>query len=264
MPTLHVAHSPDSDDAFMFWALAAEKIDTEDRRYIHELADIETLNQRAMKGELEITAVSFHAYSHLADTYALLPHGGSLGDNYGPRIVSRDDKPDDVHAALQGKRIAIPGLLTTAYLTLRLFQPDFKPVVVPFDQIEDAVDRGGNSSTAEPRPTRRSSGGAPRAGREGAFHGLVRAQVVAGTQGEIPTQGLRARGQAASVQPQDVDPPSKASAISRVQASTTPWPPRTRPSPGYFNGMSRRSRKCISAPSDWRQILPGITSQPQA
>ena len=77
MPTLHVAHSPDSDDAFMFWALAAEKIDTEDRRYIHELADIETLNQRAMKGELEITAVSFHAYSHLADTYALLPHGGS-------------------------------------------------------------------------------------------------------------------------------------------------------------------------------------------
>ncbi len=142
MPTLHVAHSPDSDDAFMFWALAAEKIDTEDRRYIHELADIETLNQRAMKGELEITAVSFHAYSHLADTYALLPHGGSLGDNYGPRIVSRHHRPDDVHAALQGKRIAIPGLLTTAYLTLRLFQPDFEPVVVPFDQIEDAVDRG--------------------------------------------------------------------------------------------------------------------------
>ena len=115
MPTLHVAHSPDSDDAFMFWALAAEKIDTEDRRYIHELADIETLNQRAMKGELEITAVSFHAYTHLADTYALLPHGGSLGDNYGPRIVSRDDSPEPEYAdhrpALDEFRQAAAGAL---------------------------------------------------------------------------------------------------------------------------------------------------------
>jgi 5,8-dihydroxy-2-naphthoate synthase len=140
--TLHVAHSPDSDDAFMFWALAADKIDTGDRRYVHELADIETLNQRALKAELEITAVSFHAYAHLAGSYALLPHGGSLGDNYGPRIVARGSRPNDPQGAVAGKRIAVPGLLTTAYLTLRLYQPDFEPQVVPFDEIEEAVARG--------------------------------------------------------------------------------------------------------------------------
>ena len=90
MTTIHVAHSPDSDDAFMFYALAAGKIDTEGLTYVHELQDIETLNQRAMRGELEVTAVSIHAYAYLSDRYALLPHGASMGDRYGPRLVARD------------------------------------------------------------------------------------------------------------------------------------------------------------------------------
>src|SRR4051812_10303734 len=88
MTTIHVAHSPDSDDAFMFYALAAGKIDTEGLSYVHELQDIESLNQRALRGELEVTAVSIHAYAYLADRYALLPHGSSMGDRYGPRLVS--------------------------------------------------------------------------------------------------------------------------------------------------------------------------------
>lgn len=142
MPTLHVAHSPDSDDAFMFWALAADKIETGDRRYVHELADIESLNRRALEGELEITAVSVHAYAYLAERYALLPHGGSLGDDYGPRVVARAERPAHVQEGLKGLRVAVPGTLTTAYLTLRLFQPDFEAVVVPFDRIEDAVAEG--------------------------------------------------------------------------------------------------------------------------
>ena len=101
MPTIHVAHSPDSDDAFMFWALAAGRIDTGDREYVHELADIETLNRRALDAELEVTAVSVHAYAHLSDTYAILPHGASMGDReYGPRLVARSPKPDDVRAAI--------------------------------------------------------------------------------------------------------------------------------------------------------------------
>ncbi len=143
MPTIHVAHSPDSDDAFMFWALAAGRIDTGDREYVHELADIETLNRRALDAELEVTAVSVHAYAHLSDTYAILPHGASMGDReYGPRLVARSPKPDDVRAAIAGMRIAVPGELTTAFLVLRMIQPDFEPVVVPFDQIEDVVARG--------------------------------------------------------------------------------------------------------------------------
>ncbi|MDH5643304.1 MAG: ABC transporter substrate-binding protein [Gemmatimonadota bacterium] len=143
MPTIHVAHSPDSDDAFMFWALATDQFDTEDRKYIHELSDIESLNQRALKAELEVTAVSVHAYTRLADTYAILPHGASMGDReYGPRLVSLNAKPEDVKAGMRGKRIAVPGELTTAYLVLKLFEPDFEPVVIPFDQIEDAVVRG--------------------------------------------------------------------------------------------------------------------------
>jgi 1,4-dihydroxy-6-naphthoate synthase len=134
--TIHVAHSPDSDDAFMFYALAEGKIDTGDLRYVHELQDIETLNQRAMRGELEVTAVSIHAYAYLADKYALLPHGASMGDRYGPRLVARAHaKGDDI----RGKRVAVPGLLTSAYLALRLHQPDFTPVVTPFDRIEAAV-----------------------------------------------------------------------------------------------------------------------------
>ena len=134
--TIHVAHSPDSDDAFMFYALASGKIDTEGLSYVHELQDIETLNRRAMRGELEVTAVSIHAYAYLSDRYALLPHGASMGDRYGPRLVAR--RPMS-RSEIRGKRIAIPGTLTSAYLALRLFEPDFEPVVVPFDQIEDAV-----------------------------------------------------------------------------------------------------------------------------
>jgi 1,4-dihydroxy-6-naphthoate synthase len=140
--TIVVAHSPDSDDAFMFYGLAAGKIPTDGRRYVHELADIETLNRRALRGELEVTAVSIHAYAHLADRYALLPHGASMGDRYGPRLVARTERPDDPRAAIAGRRIAIPGELTTAALALQMFQPQVDPVVVPFDRIEGAVSRG--------------------------------------------------------------------------------------------------------------------------
>jgi 1,4-dihydroxy-6-naphthoate synthase len=136
---IRVAHSPDSDDAFMFYALAEGKIDTEGITYVHELQDIETLNRRSLRGELEVTAVSIHAYAYLADRYALLPHGSSMGDRYGPRLVARTTRTRD---DLAGSRIAIPGTLTTAYLALRLWQPDFVPVPTPFDQIEDVVERG--------------------------------------------------------------------------------------------------------------------------
>jgi 1,4-dihydroxy-6-naphthoate synthase len=139
MRTIHVAHSPDSDDAFMFYALAEGKIDTGDIRYVHELQDIESLNQRALRGELEVTAVSIHAYAYLSDRYALLPHGASMGDRYGPRLVGRYPTQ---RAAVRGQRIAVPGLLTSAYLALRLFEPEFDPVVTPFDRIEDAVING--------------------------------------------------------------------------------------------------------------------------
>jgi 1,4-dihydroxy-6-naphthoate synthase len=123
----------------MFYALAEGKIDTGDLRYVHELQDIETLNQRALRGELEVTAVSIHAYAYLADTYALLPHGASMGDRYGPRLVGREPM---TRGEVRGKRIAIPGALTSAYLTLRLYERDFVPVPTPFDQIEDAVADG--------------------------------------------------------------------------------------------------------------------------
>ena len=139
MTTIHVAHSPDSDDAFMFYALAAGKIDTEGLTYVHELQDIETLNHRAMRGELEVTAVSIHAYAYLSDKYALLPHGASMGDRYGPRLVARTPM---TRADIRGKRIAIPGTLTSAYLALRIFETNFEPVVTPFDQIEQAVVEG--------------------------------------------------------------------------------------------------------------------------
>jgi len=133
---IHLAHSPDSDDAFMFYALAAGKVDVGDLEYVHELQDIETLNQRALNGELEVTAVSIHAYAYLSDRYALLPHGASMGDRYGPRLVTRSamTKKD-----LRGRRIAVPGPLTSAYLALRLYEPDFEPVFMPFDQIDEAV-----------------------------------------------------------------------------------------------------------------------------
>ena len=139
MTTIHVAHSPDSDDAFMFYALAAGKIDTEGLTYVHELQDIESLNQRALRGELEVTAVSIHAYAYLSDIYALLPHGASMGDRYGPRLVARDPA---TRADVKGKHIAIPGPLTSAYLALQMYEPDFVPVFTPFDLIEDAVVNG--------------------------------------------------------------------------------------------------------------------------
>ena len=137
--TIHVAHSPDSDDAFMFYALAEGKLDTGDLRYVHELADIESLNQRARHGELEVTTVSIHAYAYLWHDYALLASGSSMGDGYGPRLVSKLPCPADPRAALKGRRVAVPGELTTAYLALQLFQPDCVTVTVPFDEIEDAV-----------------------------------------------------------------------------------------------------------------------------
>ena len=136
---IHVAHSPDSDDAFMFFALAEKLVETDGITYVHELQDIETLNQRALRGELEVTAVSIHAYASLTDRYALLTSGASMGDRYGPRLVARAPAS---RADVRGKRIAIPGPLTSAYLALRLYEPDFVPVFTPFDQIEDAVVNG--------------------------------------------------------------------------------------------------------------------------
>ncbi|HEY4954336.1 MAG TPA: MqnA/MqnD/SBP family protein, partial [Gemmatimonadaceae bacterium] len=115
------------------------KVDSEDVDYVHELQDIETLNQRAMRGELEVTAVSIHAYAYLADRYALLPHGASMGDRYGPKLVTRSPMK---RRDLRGKRIAVPGALTSAYLALRLYEPEFEPVFTPFDQIDASVMRG--------------------------------------------------------------------------------------------------------------------------
>ena len=137
--TIRVCHSPDSDDAFMFYALAAGKVETGNLRYEHELQDIESLNQRALRGELEVTAVSIHAYAYLADRYALLPHGASMGDRYGPRLVAREPL---TRADVRGKRVAIPGPLTSAYLALRLYEPDFVAVPMAFDRIEEAVMQG--------------------------------------------------------------------------------------------------------------------------
>ena len=139
---IRVAHSPDSDDAFMFYALAEGKLDTGDLEYIHELSDIESLNRRAMNAELEVSAVSIHAYAYIWRNYALLSSGSSMGDGYGPRLVATSPRPVDPRSGLRGKRIAVPGLLTTAYLALRLYQPDFEAVVVPFDEIEAAVHAG--------------------------------------------------------------------------------------------------------------------------
>jgi len=137
---IRVGHSPDADDAFMFYALAKDKIDTGAYRFVHELVDIETLNRRAFQGELELTAVSLHAYAFLTDRYVLCSCGASMGDGYGPLVVTR--QPCDV-AALRGKTIAVPGTLTTAFLALRLVMgEDFPHVVVPFDEILDVVARG--------------------------------------------------------------------------------------------------------------------------
>src|SRR5512135_247768 len=140
MPTvIRVAHSPDSDDAFMFYALATGRIDTGGLEFVHELQDIETLNRRALAGELEVTAVSIHAYAYLADKYLLLPHGASMGEGYGPRLVAREPL---TAAELRGRTVAVPGLMTSAYLALRLFQPDVQTTVVPFDEIMERVAAG--------------------------------------------------------------------------------------------------------------------------
>jgi len=138
---IRVGHSPDPDDAFMFHALANDKIATGNLKFVHELQDIETLNRRALKGELEVTAVSIHAYSFLLDKYALLPSGCSMGDKYGPMIVAR--KPYAV-ADLPKLKLAVPGTLTTAFLTLKLLLDgrDFQFDVVPFDEIIPAVAAG--------------------------------------------------------------------------------------------------------------------------
>jgi 1,4-dihydroxy-6-naphthoate synthase len=138
--TIHVGHSPDSDDAFMFHALANDKLDTGNLRFVHELQDIETLNRRALNGELEVSAVSIHAYAYLADRYALLSSGSSMGDGYGPRLVSKEPLG---RADLKGKKIAVPGERTTAFLTLKLYEPEAETVVVPFDEIMDYVEGGG-------------------------------------------------------------------------------------------------------------------------
>lgn len=136
--TIHVAHSPDSDDAFMFYALAEGKIPTGKYEFVHHLDDIETLNARAEEGLYEVTALSIHAFAGLADRYALMHCGASMGEGYGPILVARDPIEAD---QIKGMRIAVPGLRTSAYLALKLFQPDFEPVVVPFDRITAAVDR---------------------------------------------------------------------------------------------------------------------------
>ncbi len=137
---IRVGHSPDPDDAFMFHALANGKIDTGPYEFTHELVDIETLNRRAFSGELELTAVSLHAYAYLSDKYLLCPCGASMGDGYGPMVITRDKATID---QVKNRSIAVPGTLTTAYLALRLcLGAEFKHVVVPFDQIIEAVERG--------------------------------------------------------------------------------------------------------------------------
>jgi 1,4-dihydroxy-6-naphthoate synthase len=130
-----IAHSPDSDDAFMFYGLASGRVAANGFELAHVLADIETLNRAAFEGRYEITAISFHAYAHLTDRYVLLPHGASMGDRYGPIVVTRPNGP----SSLDGIRVAVPGELTTAFLALRLFAPRVGHIVVPFDQIEDRV-----------------------------------------------------------------------------------------------------------------------------
>ncbi len=138
--TIRVGHSPDSDDAFMFYALTHDKLDNHDLHFVHQLEDIETLNRRALRGELEVSAVSIHAFAHLADRYALLASGSSMGDRYGPMLITREPATlDDI----RGRTIAIPGTLTTAYLTLQLcLGKGVETTVLPFDQILPAVAEG--------------------------------------------------------------------------------------------------------------------------
>src|SRR6266481_3739013 len=130
------AHSPDSDDAYMFYGLATKKVRSRTVSFRHVLEDIETLNRKAMESLYELTAISYHAYPYVADKYVLMASGSSIGDGYGPTIIAA--RPMEA-VEIKGKRIAIPGMLTTAYLAARLFERDFEPVVTPFDKITDAV-----------------------------------------------------------------------------------------------------------------------------
>jgi 1,4-dihydroxy-6-naphthoate synthase len=140
LTTIRVGHSPDSDDAFMFYALTHDRLDTGGLRFVHQLEDIESLNRRATQGELEVSAVSIHAFAYLADRYALLASGASMGDRYGPTLVTREPMALE---DLRGQTIAVPGKLTSAYLTLQLCMGKDVPVeVMPFDQILPAVATG--------------------------------------------------------------------------------------------------------------------------
>src|SRR6476469_878594 len=143
-----LGHSPDPDDAFMFYAMAENKIDLRGYRFEHRLEDIQTLNERALRGELHISAISIHAFAYVSDRYALLPCGASMGDGYGPMVVTSKgisapiDSDEQVRGWLRGKKIAIPGRMTSAFLALQLYLGEFDHVVVPFDQIFDAVKNG--------------------------------------------------------------------------------------------------------------------------
>ncbi len=137
--TITVAHSPDSDDAFMFYGLATNKLETDGLKFEHTLKDIQTLNEDAMNGVFDVTAISFHAYAYISDKYALLPHGASIGDNYGPILVSKEPrKPEEISSM----KIAIPGEMTSAFLAMRIYNQDFEYGVVPFDKIIDEVQNG--------------------------------------------------------------------------------------------------------------------------
>lgn len=136
---ISLAHSPDSDDAFMFYGLATRKVSTEGLRFAHTLEDIQTLNEKAHQTIYDVTALSFHAYAHVADRYILLPSGASFGDRYGPIVVARGTLSS---TDLKNRRIAVPGLTTTACLALRLFEPEVETLIIPFDKIMDAVAAG--------------------------------------------------------------------------------------------------------------------------
>ncbi len=137
--TITVAHSPDSDDAFMFYGLATNKLETDGLKFEHTLKDIQSLNEDAKNGVFDVTAISFHAYAYISDKYVLLPHGASIGDKYGPILVAKEHyKADDI----PNLKIAVPGELTSAFLALRIYNQKFEYTVVPFDKIIDAVQKG--------------------------------------------------------------------------------------------------------------------------
>ncbi|MGH9470770.1 MAG: menaquinone biosynthesis family protein [Terriglobia bacterium] len=135
---ISLAHSPDSDDAFMFYALATRKIPTDNFRFTHTLEDIQTLNEKACEGVYDLTAISFHAYAYVAGQYMLLPSGASFGDGYGPIVVAKGS----LGGSLRGRRIAVPGRMTTAYLALMLYESEIETFVLPFDRILEAVSSG--------------------------------------------------------------------------------------------------------------------------